>query len=262
MSRNMCALYCALGLSLGSPSWAYARDVEVVQGRPVYVQHSSTHAQEVPSRRIIELQEQVDGLQQELQVMRGQLEEQNWHLKQLQEQNKRLYQNIEQRLAEKSAQPELESPQTTASDDTSPAITKVALTTPVQTLVSEQEAYQAAYERLQARDYPGALVAFRAFVGGFPKSEYTANAHYWLGEVYLLTGDLESADAEFTQVALNNTHQKASDALLKRGYVQYTKKNWSGASAYFNDVRTRFPGSAAARLAEARLQHMREEGRV
>ena len=49
---------------------------------------------------------------------------------------------------------------------------------------------------------------------------------------------------------------KVSDALLKLGIVESEKGNSVAARKYFMDVKSRYPGSAAARIAEARLKQL------
>ena len=123
----------------------------------------------------------------------------------------------------------------------------------------EQQAYAFAYELLEKQSYTEAMQAFLGFAQTFEDSEHLPNAHYWIGEIYLLGGDLNAADASFELVTSRYPdHPKAADALLKRGYVQYTLEDWTMAKAFFNDVKARFEGTSAARLAQARLVQMKQ----
>ena len=63
----------------------------------------------------------------------------------------------------------------------------------------EAEAYRAAYALVQGRQFEQAIPAFKQFLQRYPDGQYAANAHYWLGELYLVVDppDLESARQSF-----------------------------------------------------------------
>ena len=54
---------------------------------------------------------------------------------------------------------------------------------------------------------------------------------------------------------------KAGDALLKVGYVQYELGAYDKARSAFNDVGARYPNTTASKLAAARLEKMKKEGK-
>lgn len=249
--------------------WAFIPEVEVVQAKPVYTQKPKKETSMVADnqvRRFASMQEHIDTLQDDVQHLRGQLEEQAWQLRQLQEAQEQISTVAEQ--AAQAVQHMLEAQSVGVAEEAHSPQAIVAEETPEPeepeepVLPGEQSMYQSAYERLQARDYPGALKAFQEFLVHYPESDSQGNAHYWIGEICLLTGDMPSADHAFAEVSSNALHPKAADALLKRGFVRYKQHHWLEASAYFNDVRSRYPGTAAARLAEGKLKAMQHEGKV
>lgn len=130
-------------------------------------------------------------------------------------------------------------------------------------LASEESAYNRAYQFIQNKDYDSALVAFQAMLNAFPNGQYKPDAHYWMGEIYMVQGELDLASAQFNIVYQDYPqHAKASDALLKLGYVQYSKGQWQHSGNLLAKVQTQFPGTASARLANTRLQRMQQEGRL
>lgn len=130
-------------------------------------------------------------------------------------------------------------------------------------LANEDSAYNRAYQFIQNKDYDSALVAFQGMVKAFPGGQYKPDAHYWMGEIYMVQGELDLATEQFNIVYQDYPqHAKASDALLKLGYVQYSKGQWQHSRNLLSKVQTQFPGTASARLASTRLQRMQQEGRL
>jgi len=134
--------------------------------------------------------------------------------------------------------------------------------------VTEQEAYQAAYSLVKTKRYPEAVSAFQDYLDRFPKGEHAGHAHYWLGEVYRVQGQndkanvaaLDKASAEFSSITTHfPNHPKAADATLKLGLIEFDKGNEAAAIQYFTDVKNRYPGTAAARIADTRLQQLSAE---
>ena len=81
---------------------------------------------------------------------------------------------------------------------------------------------QASNLLLKERDINAAAQAFKQHVIDYPASPYTANAHYWLGEIYLLQGQDEMARQAFTLVVEQHPkHGKAMDATFKLGKIYH-----------------------------------------
>lgn len=81
---------------------------------------------------------------------------------------------------------------------------------------------QASNLLLKKRDINAAALAFKQHVVDYPASPYTANAYYWLGEIYLLQGQDEMARQAFTLVVEQHpNHGKAMDATFKLGKIYH-----------------------------------------
>lgn len=126
---------------------------------------------------------------------------------------------------------------------------------------SDRDNYQAAFELLKQQHYEQAASAFKQFLSTYPDSQLADNAQYWLAESYYVTGQFEPALREFAVVIEEHPQSsKVADALLKMGYCNYELKRWDAARDALQRVRTEFPDTTAARLADQRLDRMREEG--
>ena len=128
---------------------------------------------------------------------------------------------------------------------------------------AEQQAYDQAFRALRETRYADSAEGFDAFLRDHPDSAYAPNALYWLGEVYYVTRDFETALAQFER--LQDTYRDSSkqpDALLKIGFSHYELGNWERARAALEQVIADYPGTNYSRLAENRLRTMRLEGNL
>ena len=128
---------------------------------------------------------------------------------------------------------------------------------------AEREAYDQAFLALRETRYADAAEGFDAFLREHPDSTYAPNALYWLGEVYYVTRDFETALEQFERLTqLYPGSAKEADALLKIGFSHYELGQWARARAALEEVIERFPGTNYSRLAENRLRTMRLEGHL
>ena len=187
--------------------------------------------QQLASYRQMRLPERIDDLSTAMQKLQGQLEEQSHALHKLQAQQ-------EPSVSQKSSHPVASvEPVSTETDDT------------------EKDAYQAAFRRLRAKKYTQAVDDLQRFVQRYPESVYTANAYYWLGEIYFLWGQFSKADASFqTVVTQYPASHKMPDALLKRALILKIRDKQPEARRAFEYIVRHFPGTPAARLAALRLR--------
>jgi tol-pal system protein YbgF len=125
---------------------------------------------------------------------------------------------------------------------------------------SDQDAYQAAFNLLQNRQYEPAAEAFRQFLSVHADSRLADNAQYWLAETYYVRREFEGALPHFQRV-LDQYPQsdKTPDALLKIGYCNYELRRWDAARTALQRVTREYPGTTAAQLATQRLQLIAQE---
>lgn len=120
--------------------------------------------------------------------------------------------------------------------------------------------YNQAYQLLVNKPAE-AVPLFRSFLETYPQHELAANAQYWLAEALYAQKDFEGASKEFMKVLKQyKDSPKSSGAALKLGYSFYELQQWEYARRTLEDTMRFFPDSSSAKLAEARLQKMKEEG--
>ena len=140
---------------------------------------------------------------------------------------------------------------------------------PVQTeqtkeLPGERDAYQAAYSLVPQRAFPEALAAFKSFLANYPFGRYASNAHYWLGELYLVVDPVEPELARQSFRLLLDQYpsdKKVPDALYKLGIVYALKGDLERSNEYLNRVISKYgsEGHPAAQLAAELLAKQSSE---
>ena len=203
----------------------------------------------------------VQQLETDVRRLNGQLEEALEALRQLEAQTLERYVDIDRRLAAGNgvgggtgSTAEGGSPggalsegngsqKTVQSSSTSPAVDAEA---------GEEAAYRAAYEMVRLKEFDDAVTAFEGFLAEFPFGRYAPNAHYWMGELYLVIAppDPELARQNF-KLLLDQypADAKVPDALYKLGRVQFIKGNRQRSREYLDEVIREYPSHAAAQLA-------------
>jgi len=122
---------------------------------------------------------------------------------------------------------------------------------------ASEAAYRDAFSLLRAGEYERAVAAFNDFQTNFPQSQYGDNAQYWLAEAHYAQRDYAAAVTEYQKMLVNYPASlKRSHAMLKIGYSYDSLGQPAEARAMLDELRQRFPGSAAARLAEERLSQL------
>jgi len=125
---------------------------------------------------------------------------------------------------------------------------------------SEDASYHSAFDLLKIGQYDKSITAFGDFLTRFPGSPHADNAQYWLAEAYYVTHRYEPAISEYNKlVGSYPESQKLTHALLKVGYSYHELGKIPEAKATLEDLKLRYPGTTAARLADERLQRIRLE---
>jgi tol-pal system protein YbgF len=197
----------------------------------------------VRNRALNEMQLQIDEMQTELSELRGVTEEQAHTIDQILQRQRELYQEIDRRLS---------NPVRSAVVSASPSSND---TVQYSDNFTENEAYDHAVNLvLKDKLYDQAVKEFSAFNRKYPNSTYSANAHYWLGQLLFNKGDLTAAENEFT-IVINNFESsgKRSDAMLKLGMVAQKQNNVAKAKKIFTRLINEYSDSSAAQLAKVRL---------
>ena len=139
-------------------------------------------------------------------------------------------------------------------------ITEDISTTPAATdSVQIQAEYQQAFKLLKESQYDQAIKAFSKFVKSYPDNQYSDNAQYWIAEALYVRRQYENAIREYNNLVSNYPDsQKVPHGLLKIGYSYQELGNTDTAKLWYTDLRQRFPGTTASRLAEDRLKNIND----
>lgn len=204
-------------------------------------------------------------MQQELQELRGQLEVQSHELKQLQQQQLTFYKDIDNRLLSPAnkATPTAQvndlnnSQQLAKAINNPPSIqTSLTKTTPIHmNPADEQVRYLAAYDLVKDKHFDAALTAMQDFITNYPHGGYSANAHYWLGELYLVKKNYSQAISHFETVLHQfPTSSKAAASSLKIGYALASSGKEVEAKRRLEQVLKTYPDTPTAELAATKLR--------
>jgi tol-pal system protein YbgF len=234
-------------------------------------------APNAPSSNVVyEVLGRMEQMQQELQMLRGTVEEQAQMIQDLQNRQNNIYADLDQRI-QKLQSVALNAAGQNGLTDTSvsdPAQQQVVNypvpdvgssqttsesheTASVMTPSDEKERYNTAYQLLMNGHNSKAIEAFNELIQQFPTGEYADNAQYWLGEAYKIINDNQAAKQAFLMVVQNYVNSpKIPDALYKLGLIEYEQKNMAAARDYFVRVKESYSDSGAAHLAGRKLQEM------
>ena len=200
---------------------------------------------------------QIQQLQQEVMRLNGKVEEQAHELRKLKEQSLERYVNLDKRISNGGGG---SAPASAGGGSTGGSSTVVSGSGGgSQSSVAEQsgegEAYRAAYGLVRGQQFDQAAQAFQQFLRDYPDGKYAPNAHYWLGELYLVKQppDLEASRQAFTLLLDQYPdNSKAPDALYKLGKVQYLKGNREKAREYLDRVISQYGSSNSSAVKLAR----------
>ena len=194
----------------------------------------------------LQMQQQLDQIAQELSELRGTVERNSYDLNQMLERQRELYRELENVRSQPTT-----AETTPKKKDEKPsggAYTSNA---------GENAEYQSAVDLiLKEKDYTGAITSFKAFLTKYPKSVYTPNAHYWLGQLfYAQKKDVEAAK-DFAAVVAFTDSNKRADALLKLGDIAKRNKNNAAAKKYYQQVVDGYPDTTTAQQAKKNLKSL------
>ncbi len=111
---------------------------------------------------------------------------------------------------------------------------------------------------LKQAQYDQAIKAFNQFLANHPDSQYADNAQYWVGEATYVMQDYETAITEYEKLLTKYPDsQKTTHALLKIAYSLNELGQLDEAQRRLEDLKQRYPGTTAGRLAEEKLKQIR-----
>lgn len=218
---------------------------------------------------LVDMLLRLDGLQNEMQALRGEIELHTHQLEEIKQRQRDLYVDIDRRLLrlERNApvgagtEPGSQSSTNTAAVSGVPkssTTTKKQVTGPSVSKAGEQKAYQKAFDLLRELRYNQAIKAFRVFLEKYPQGRYAHIAQYWIGEANYAQRNFKSAIQDYQDLIKNYPQSpKLAEAMLKVGYSQYELKQYKKAQAILKQLLKSYPGTTEAGQAQNLLRKIR-----
>lgn len=193
---------------------------------------------------------QLEQLQEEVQALRGMVEELNYRLNMKQKQDRDRYLDLDRRINELTRAPR----------HAPPLGMRLPLAPAGQTekthtadLESQKASYRQATQLVRDKKFDQAIKGFSGIISNTPDSIYVPYSHYWLGEVYMARGkpDYEKAREHF-QIVINfhSGHAKVPAALFKLGKLLHLTGSNGEARDKLNMLVSKYPENPAAQLAK------------
>ena len=201
---------------------------------------------------------QVQQLQQEVMRLNGLVEEQAFEIRTLKQQSLERYVDLDRRVSALSGGAAAGAAVAGSSSGAATSGLAVGSGVPAGTgggsaQPGEADAYRAAYALVRGQQFDQAVTAFNQFLNDYPAGKFAPNAHYWLGELYLVITppDPESARQSFMLlVDQYPENSKVPDALYKLGRVQFMKGNRDRSREFLDRGISEHGDSSAAKLAQ------------
>jgi tol-pal system protein YbgF len=217
-------------------------------------QQTASGTQDAGGSGLLVMMQQLQNYQQQLDQLRGEIEVLKHTIDQMQSSAKDRYMDLDTRIKALSEEATAKQPSVSNS---APQGTAATTQSAQQSAQKDQEAYVDARNKLLSGDHKGAASALEAYLKNYPKGQYAADAHYWLGEVYRIEGDQASLRKAASQFNVLINHYPGNDkipaALYKLATVNAQQGNTTAAKVALNRILQQFPKSGEASLAKKML---------
>jgi TolA-binding protein len=210
-----------------------------------------------------ELLLQIEQLRQETQALRGLMEELSYQLGQMSSDQKTRYLDLDQRLGElvriqKEAVVAVPTqggtavvPDPAMPDDT----TGQGVQTAAAPEISDQDAYNSAFQLIRERQFDDALTAMESFTQAYPDSELVLDARFWRGQVFDVLGRDQEAIEAFKSITLDAPdYRRILQVKVKLGKLLVKNQDLMNGRKILQEVITQAPESVEAGLASRELE--------
>ena len=121
--------------------------------------------------------------------------------------------------------------------------------------LSENEIYTSAKMEFDRGNYEAAREGFQTFLERFPDSKNADNAQFWIGEIYYHEKWYEKAILEYQKVIEKHPEgNKMQAALLKQGFAFYSLGDKANARLILKELIKKYPNSTEAEIARKKLE--------
>lgn len=227
-------------------------------------------SKQIKNLTAMNLPQQISDLQNQIQQLRGQLQVQSHDLQLLNNQQRSFYQDVDQRIQQlkilvnsngSDGDSSSSSSNSTPSKPSAPSLpSDKELTTSEASSdfnLKDAKTYQTAFAYVLKKQFDKAENGFEQYLQGYPNGRYAANAHYWLGEIYLRKNDTKQAEQAFKTVVKDYaSSSKVSDSKLKLAMIHMSQGKTAQAKTEYQALKQQYPGTTAAQLASIQLQQI------
>jgi len=121
-----------------------------------------------------------------------------------------------------------------------------------------EAAYNACYRLFKEGQYVKAREEFVKFLKQYPKTAFSDNAQFWIGETWYVEDKFERAIVEYQKVVKDYPNgDKVPYALLKQGMAFQKLGDKASARIVYNQVIKKYPQTNQARVAKAKLSELK-----
>ena len=191
-------------------------------------------------RSLLDLQNQIEALRAEQATLRGQNEQLQRDVTELQRRQRDMAKGVDERLRQFEPVPVSVDGLEFSADP------------------AEKRDFEAALALFRKGDFPAAQAAFSGFDKRYPKSGYTPSVLFWLGNAQYAQRDYKEAINNFKQLlSVAPNHMRAPEAALSIANCQGELKDTKAARKTLEDLLKVYPQSEAAAAAKERLARMK-----
>lgn len=223
------------------------KQVQLLDARVVKLEQALASAEqdkEQTIRTMLDIQMQMEAINTELRRLNGQNEVLEHKLQDAEKRQKDFYIDLDTRLRR------FESREGAAAQGERADGSRDVPADPL----SENRAFETAYNFYKAENYQNATSAFLDFLKKFPQSVHEANVHYWMGNANFLLKDCKnSVNSYQLLVEKFPDHPRVAEAMLNIADCQLSLKNKAAAKKTLKQLISQFPGSDASDQAKKRL---------
>jgi tol-pal system protein YbgF len=211
----------------------------------------------------------LDRIRNELQAVRGKLEEANYQTDQRLRAiegtvaaNSNRLETIEQQLGIESSRGQGGRPgaayrpsagSSTDRSGSAPARNRPA-PQPSASPASENDLYLQAKQSFDRGDFEAALEGFRNLLRNYPDAQYADNAQFWIGEIFYRQQQYENAILEYqTVIEKFPRGNKVRASLLKQGFAFSNLGDRANARLILQDLIDKYPDSSESKIARQKL---------
>lgn len=203
------------------------------------------------------------GLQDDLQGVRGNLEETEYMVGQRMNASEELGREIQVRLDKMALN--LEKIETKVNDieqylnlEPERAQAQQPSTNAADTKkLSDTELYTSSKQAFDQGDFEAARKGFHKIITEFPTSEHADNAQFWIGEIYYREKWYEKAILEYQKVIENYPKgNKVPASLLKQGFAFLSLGDKANARLILNELAKKYPDTNEGKIAVQKLKEI------